>query len=208
MKKSDFILKEKTVKVENGFVAPILIGEWLRSVEDSEVTSLKEGINSELTKKLAQVTSEVLGVNISAEEDELEVFEKTDFGFYLRSKEFDVTIDITYKTSEVEIDPLTESILNSKFGCACQVRAIFLGEKVKKEGKMYVELNYSSMRDGLKVTFGINKQAQPNQEKLDMINEVAGAVVNLLTEMISAVFPDLVKTNPSPEEAKEEELVD
>lgn len=204
MKKSDFVLKEKTIKIENGFVAPILIGEWLRSVGDSEVTSLKEGISSEFTQKLSQVASEVLGINVSAEEENLEVFEKTDFGFIIKTKEFKVTIDITYKSSEVEIDPLTESILSSKFGCACQVCAIFLEEKVKKEGKVYVELDYSSMRDGLKVSFGINKR--PNQEKL---NEIAGAIVNLIAEMISAIWPDLVKTTPSPEEEqKEEELVD
>jgi len=203
MKKSDFILREKTVKIENGFIAPILISEWLRSIEDSEVTSLKEGINSEFTKKLAQVASKTLGINVSAEEEDLEVFEKTGLGFIIRTKEFDVKADITYNSSEVEIDPSEERILSSKFGCVCQVCAIFLGENVKKEGKVYVELNYSSMRDGLKISFGINKR--PNQE---MINEIAGAVVNLIAEMISAVLPDLIKTAPSPEEAKAEELVD
>ena len=161
MKKSDFILKEKTVKIDNGFAVPIIIGEWLHSVEESNVTSLKEGISSEFTRTLAQVASDTLGMNISAEEDELEVFEKTDFGFVIRTKEFDVKVDFVYKSSDVEIDPQAECILSSKFGCACQVYATFLGlgeNKVSKEGKVYVEFNYSLQNDGLKISFGINKQ--------------------------------------------------
>lgn len=205
MKKSDFLLKEKTVKINNGFAVPIIIGEWLRSVEESNVTSLKEGISSEFTRTLAQVASDTLGMNISAEEDELEVFDKTDFGFVIRTKEFDVKVDFVYKSSDVEIDPQAERILSSKFGCACQVYATFLGEnKVSKEGKVYVEFNYSLQNDGLKISFGINKQHDQ-----EMLIEIAGTVVNLIAEMINAVLPTLMKTDPSPaEEPTEEELVD
>lgn len=209
MKKSDFLLKEKTIKIENGFAVPLIINEWFRSVaEDSSITSLKEGINTDFMKTLAGVASETLGVNVSADEKDLEVFDKTDFGFVLKTKEFDVKVDFTYKSFEVEVDPATECVLNSRISCACQVHVTFLEEEmVSKEGKVYVEFNYSLLRDGLKVSFGIKPN---NEDSKDLLSEIAVAFVNLIAGMISAVLPDLIKTASSPEEeeSKVEELVD